>query len=173
MKFLLPLLCLSLNCIGQDTVYMVSGYSKITHIESFQKVAKSTKFDSVNFQGAFLRLERRGDVYYFPKIIGDTLLRTSLSIDIILDTIYGVCNVGEKIIDTVIESKTESIGFKGGATGFYSHEINLCNRQIVDHLVIHMPDTPIPEKGIRPEYLDVKRVSYDISIVKRQATYSN
>lgn len=173
-KFLLPLLLLSLNCIGQDTTYTISGFSRITSIYGLGDVHKKTTFDTVNFAGAFIKMQRRGDVYYIPSPIADTILRTGFTLNIILDTVYGTCGPSGILIDTVVQSKTESMSFMNGITGFYVYDPNVCpNKSTVDQLILRDIKKEIPEKKVKPEYWDYKKVSYTISIVKKQATYSN
>jgi hypothetical protein len=168
MKFLLlPLLALSLNCTAQDTTYFVSGFS---YVYRTNDRAQNTYFDTVNLQGSYLKIERRGDVYYLPSIMGDTLLRIAYNTNYNYDTIHGVCNdVKERVIDTVLISKIESIAFRNGISGFYVSEAYLCPRYgATDKFNIYYPDGTFYIKNRK-----YKIVSFEILIARKKAAYSN
>lgn len=165
---LIPLfLLLSAIAQAQDTTYIVSGLSYVYRTTS---KPQKTFFDTLNLQGSYLRIERRGDVYYLPSVMGDTLLRIAYNTNYNYDTIHGVCNdISERVIDTVLQSKIESIAFKNNVSGFYVSEAYLCPRYgATDKFNIYYPDGTLYIKN-RKYFI----VSFEVLIARKQKAYSN
>lgn len=167
MRFIPLFLLLSTITQAQDTTYIVSGISYV-----YRTTAKPQKtfFDTLDLRGSYLKLERRGDVYYLPSMLGDTLLRITSNTNYNYDTIHGVCNdISEKVIDTVLQSKIESIAFRNNVSGFYVSEAYLCPRYgATDKFNAYYPDGVL--------YIKNKKyfiVSFEVLIARKQRAYSN
>lgn len=152
MKLLLPLLFLCINCIGQDTTYMSSGYNKVTNIFSFQDILKSRKEENVT--GALTPFKRIGNLLYLG-LIKDTLIITAEN----------------KVAPELRDSLMDTYQFNKGV-GFYEYGLEQSNGSITDHLFIYYNDISIPE-NTPPQYFDRKTVSYLIAIVRKPPKYSN
>ncbi len=164
MKFLLPLLLLSLSTVAQETTWYYSGFTKISSVYSIGKKYKSTRFDTVSFKGSLLKIRLAGDVWYLDPPLSDTLLVVSRVNN--CDTTHAFAG------DTVLMN---SYGFRGGIVGFYEYGMQQANGAIIDHFYLVYPEKYlfIPEVGVPRQYWDYKVVSYVIDIVRKQATYSN
>lgn len=175
MRFLLPLLLLTVSSYAQyDTTYLVSGFYRTTSVYSFENKPKGMSTDSGSFAGAFLKMEKRGNLYYLPAVLKDTLIRVVSNINSVYDTIKGTCGPGGILIDTIVERKTEGIAFNKGIVGFYTQEPVICpNKAAIDRLFIYYPETQIPEKSTPMRYWDYKIVSIEIRVMRKQAAYSN
>lgn len=167
MRFLPLFLLLSTIAQAQDTSYVISG---ISYVYRTVNKPQKTFFDTVDLHSSYLRMERRGDVYYLPQILGDTLLRITSNTNYNYDTIHGVCNdISERVIDTVLQSKIESIAFKNNVSGFYVSEAYLCPRYgATDKFNIYYPDGTLYIKN-RKYFI----VSFEVLIARKQRSYSN
>lgn len=167
-KLLFVLMMLPLATIAQDTVYNFAGFSRVTSVYSFQDVYKNTKFDTVDFKGASIKMTRRGNAFFIPSPIADTLLIITDSLTKIKDTIR-FCGA---VKDSVITLRTNGYTFMGGSTGFYEYGEEQCNGSITDHLFLYYKAKAIPE-DTRPRYWDYKYVSVIITIIRKPPKYSN
>lgn len=154
MKFILPLLVFSLNCIAQDTTWHWMQYSRTTDIYSFQNVYKSHKEDTLKL-GAFMPIKRIGNTLYLNAPIGDTLQILSYIPALNKDT----------LMDMYLFNKT--------AEGFYEYGKEQPNSSITDHFFIYYNKIIIEDRKVPSRYWDYKKVSYTISVVRKQAAYSN
>lgn len=170
MKLLLSLFLLFTTIAqAQDTVYNVKGFTRVTNIYNYLNNHKNVKFDTVDFKGSFLKMERRGDVYYLPKPLADTLLRITSNTNFDTQTIKIECAP----YDTTISRFIESIAFKNGVVGFYLRDYAICKGEQLDQLYLYYPERTIMEAGVPARFFDYKIVSVIIDIVRKQSTYSN
>lgn len=155
MKLLLPLLFICSITHGQDTTWQFSGYSRMVDIYSFQNVFKSHKEDTLKMAGSFLPIKRIGNTLYLNAPIGDTLQILSFTPTLNRDT----------LMDMYLFNKS--------AQGFYEYGIEQTNGSITDHFFIYYDKILIQDDDVKKRYWDYKKVSYTISIIRKQSAYSN
>lgn len=139
---------------AQDTYTCnYSSFTRSTAIYNYKDVFKQWKGDTVSMGGSFRKIVKQGNVLYLEKPIGDTLLITDQKGN--LDT------------DTMV-----TMAFKGGATAFIYKGTETSTGAVYDYWLISYPDTTMPENA-PPRYWDRKSVVLNITVTKKQATYSN
>lgn len=154
MRFL-PLFILLTTIARAQESYIVNynSFTRSSAVYSNKDVFKMWKGDTVSLKGAFRRIVKQGNVLYLETPIGDTFLITEQKGDLVKDTMV-------------------TMAFKGGGTAFIYKGSQTPTGAIYDYWLISYPDAPIPENS-PPRYWDKKSVTMTITVVIKQATYSN